>query len=336
MRVSLPKIVLTAAACLVLAAPAFGLTLKIASVAPEATPWGAALNKLAADWDRITGGQIQVKIFHNGIAGSEADMLRKVKIGQLQGAVLTSFGLNSITPEILTMSAPRLIHNNAELDYVLEKNRATFEKHMQDKGFVVLAWSKAGWVRFFAKKPVFVPADLKKLKLSTDPTEVALSSAFTSLGYQLVPVNLSETLVALSSGMVDAIYISPLAAGGMQFFGVAKYMVNINVAPFLGAIVLSTSVWDKIPADQQAKLLENSRSNEKELDSQVVQLEDKAVTSMEKYGLVVDNLTPEQVQLWEQDATEGLPRAMGTSFDKDTFDRINGQLKQFRLTEKKQ
>jgi TRAP-type C4-dicarboxylate transport system substrate-binding protein len=314
---------------------ASALTLKIASVAPEATPWGAALNKLSADWSRISNGEITLKIFHNSIAGNEADMLRKLKIGQLQGAVFTSFGLNTITPEILTMSAPLLIADNEELDYVLEKNRGIFEKKMLDKGFVVLAWSKAGWVRFFSKKPVFVPDDLKKQKLSTDPSEVALSGAFKSLGYQLVPVNLGETLVALSSGMVDAIYTSPLAAGGMQFFGVAKNMVNLDVAPFLGAIVLSTSVWDKIPADLQTKLLENSRSNEKELDSQIVQLENSAIKSMEKYGLVVNNLSPAQYKLWEQDAAEGLPRAMGTSFDKETFDRISDQVKAFRAAKKK-
>jgi len=112
-------------------------------------------------------------------------------------------------------------------------------------------------------------------------------------------------------------------------------MVNLDVAPFLGAIVLSTSVWNKIPADQQAKLIENSLSLEKELDSQVVDLEAKAVTSMQKYGLIVNNLTPAQRRLWEQDANEGLPRAMGTSFDKETFDRISGQLKDFRAAQKK-
>jgi len=314
--------------------PASALTLKVASVAPEGTPWGAALNEMAEDWSKLSGGEITLKIFHNGIAGSEADMLRKIKIGQLQGGVFTSFGLNAITPEILTMSAPLLIANNKELDYVLDKNRETFEKKTLDKGFVVLAWSKAGWVRFFSKKPIFVPADLKKQKLSTDPSEVALSGAFKSLGYQLVPVNLGETLVALSSGMVDAIYTSPLAAGGMQFFGVAKNMANLDVAPFLGAITISSSVWNKIRPDLQAKLLENSRAHEKSLDAAIVKLEETAITSMEKYGLVVNNLTPAQVQLWKDDAAEGLPRAMGTTFDKTTFDRITQQLKEFRAANK--
>lgn len=318
------------AALLLPVVPAGAITIKVASVAPEGTPWGAALNEMASDWSKLSNGEVTLKIFHNGIAGSEADMLRKLKIGQLQGAVFTSFGLNTITPEILTLSAPLLLRDNAELDYVLEKNRPTFEKHLLDKGFVVLAWSKAGWVRFFSKKPVFVPADLKAQKLSTDPSEQALSEAFKTQGYHLVPVNLGETLVALSSGMIDAIYTSPLAAGGMQFFGVAKNMVNLKVAPFLGAIVISTSVWNKISPDIQAKLLDNSRSHEKSLDAQIVQLEDGAVTTMQKYGLVVNTPTPQQLQLWKDDADQGLPKAMGTSFDKETYDRITQQLKEYR------
>lgn len=320
----------TLALALVLAAPASAITIKVASVAPEGTPWGEALNTMAEDWAKISGGEVSLKIFHNGIAGSEADMLRKIKIGQLQGGVFTSFGLNAITPEILTLSAPMLITSNAELDLVLDKNRAIFEQKMKEKGFVVLAWSKAGWVKFFSKKPVFVPADLKAQKLSTDPSEQALSGAFKSLGYQLVPVNLGETLVALSSGMVDALYTSPLAAGGMQFFGVAKNMLDLNIAPFLGAITISTSVWEKINPELRAKLLASARAHELDLDAAIVKLEGSAVSSMVKYGLVVNKPNAAQIQAWKDDAAEGLPKAMGSTFDKTTFDRITQQLKDFR------
>lgn len=315
---------------LTMASPVGAITIKVASVAPEGTPWGAALNKMAEDWSKISGGEVSLKIFHNGIAGSEADMLRKIKIGQLQGGVFTSFGLNAITPEILTMSAPMLVTTNEELDLVLDKNRGTFETKMKERGFVVLAWSKAGWVKFFSKKPVFVPADLKAQKLSTDPSEKALSGAFKSLGYQLVPVNLGETLVALSSGMVDAIYTSPLAAGGMQFFGVAKNMLDLNIAPFLGAITISNSVWEKISPELRAKLLANAQAHELSLDADIVKLEGSAVTSMVKYGLVVNKPTAAQVQAWKDDAAEGLPKAMGSTFDKATFDRISQQLKDYR------
>jgi len=323
-------LILAVAALVIPALPASALTIKVASVAPEGTPWGAALNEMAADWSKISNGQVTLRIYHNGIAGSEADMLRKLKIGQLQGAVFTSFGLNYITPEILTLSAPMLIRTDAELDYILDQNRAVFEKDLLAKGFVVVAWSKAGWVRFFSKKPVFVPDDLKAQKLSTDPAEGALSEAFKGLGYHLVPVNLNETLVALSSGMIDALYTSPLAAGGMQFFGVAKNMVNLKVAPFLGAIVVSASVWNKLSPDLQAKFLANGRAHEKALDAQIDQLEDQAVTTMEKYGLVVNTPTPAQRQLWQDDADQGLPKAMGRTFDRATFDRIQQQLKDYR------
>jgi TRAP-type C4-dicarboxylate transport system substrate-binding protein len=334
MKTLFSRLALMAAVLLVPAASLSAITLKVASVAPEGTPWGAALNQMAEDWLKISNGEVVLKIFHNGIAGSEADMLRKIKIGQLQGGVFTSFGLNNITPEILTMSAPMLINNNKELDYVLDKNRGVFEQKLKDKGFVVLAWSKAGWVKFFSKKPVFVPADLRAQKLSTDPSEAALSGAFKSLGYQLVPVNLGETLVALSSGMVDAIYTSPIAAGGMQFFGVAKNMTNLDIAPFLGAITISNSVWEKIKPELRDKLLASSQAHELALDADVVKLETSAVSTMVKYGLVVNNLTPAQVQAWKDDAAIGLPKAMGSTVDKDTFDRISQQLKDFRASGK--
>ena len=135
------RIVLAAVFAVFAATAAFGQkqTLKIASIAPENTPWGASLNKLAAEWKTITNGEIELKVYHNGIAGSEADMLRKLKLGQIQGAVFTSFGLNEITPEVLTLSCPFLIRDNAELDLALAGIRGDLEAKIESKGFKIAA-----------------------------------------------------------------------------------------------------------------------------------------------------------------------------------------------------
>jgi TRAP-type C4-dicarboxylate transport system substrate-binding protein len=139
--------------------PAFAqrrkVTIKLASLVPENTPWGSALNRMAAEWAAATKGEVSLMVYHNGSAGSEVDTLRKLKMNQIQAAILTSFGLNTITPEILTMSAPFLIRNNTELDLVLNDLKPELERRINEKGFYTLAWSKAGWVKFFSKAPVF-------------------------------------------------------------------------------------------------------------------------------------------------------------------------------------
>jgi len=333
MRTRAPKPLLALLALLA-AAPLGALTIKIASIAPQATPWGAALDRMAADLGKLTGGELDVKIFHGGIVGDESDTLRKLKIGQIQGAAFTNLGLNMISPEALTMSAPLLIRTEEELDYVFEKDRDYMQKKIEEKGFVVLAWSKAGWVHFFSKKPLSGPEDLKKMKLATTPSDLALAQAFRTLGYNLVPVPLSETLVALSSGMIEAAYLSPLAAGSMQFFGVAKNMTDFAISPFVGAIVLSKQAWARISPATQAKVLEYSRGIEKSLDKDIIKLEKDAIDTMLKYGLVINKSSPAQLEAWKKDIEASLPATLGVSFDKEFYDMVSAQLTEFRARKK--
>jgi len=290
-------------------------TLRIASIAPENTPWGAGLNKMAAEWSAATNGEVELRIYHNGVAGNEADMLRKLRLGQLQGAVFTSFGLSAIAPEILTLSSPFLIRDNDELDAALAAVRPDLELKMESKGFKAIAWSKAGWVRFFSKSPAFLPEQLKAQKLATDPNNMALMQAFKSIGYQMVPIPMGETLMALNSGMVDAVYASPLAVGGFQLFGVAKNMASLRLSPFLGGIVVSNRTWSRIPDKYKAKLVESNARLEKEIDASILKMEDEAVAAMVAYGLTVNQISPAQLKAWHDDIERGVAMTIGTTFD---------------------
>lgn len=303
---------------------------KIASVAPESTPYGAALNKMAADWARATNGEVELRIYHNGVAGNEEDIIRKIKLGQLQGGVLTSFGLNFITPEMLTLSTPFTIRNDGELDAVIDGLRPTLEKRIEEKGFVSIAWSKAGWIKIFSKNPVFVPADLRSQKLGTNPSEPELSQAFIAMGVNVVPVNLNEVLVALNSGMIDAIYNSPIFVGGMQAFAIAKNMASINICPFVGGVVLSRNAWRAIPDRYKPALMEINRKMEAELNASIQNLEDDAIRTMRNFGLVINTVSPAQQETWYREMESPIRSIIGSTFDKTTYDQIMLILNNYR------
>ncbi|MCF7929535.1 MAG: TRAP transporter substrate-binding protein DctP, partial [Spirochaetales bacterium] len=130
------------------------LTIKLGSVAPAGPPWDKGLKQMAAEWHEISDGRIDVKIYPGGIVGTEPDMIRKMRIGQLQAAVFTSLGMNSISQDVMALSIPFLIRNDAELDYLLEKITPELNERMERSGFTVIAWAPAGWATVFAKGPV--------------------------------------------------------------------------------------------------------------------------------------------------------------------------------------
>ncbi len=311
-----------------LVSPASGITVKLASVAPEHSPWGAALNQMAVDWARISNGQVRLQIFHNAIAGEESDVLRKIRISQLQAGVFTSSGMKQIVPEVFSISVPFMIRSEEQLDYVMDRIRPDLEEHFRAARLHVLAWSRAGWIHFFSRDPVTYPDDLKVQRLASDPNDLELQQAFKLMGYSPIPMPQPELLTSLNSGLVDAFYTSPLVAGGYQWFALAPYMLDLKVAPFLGAIIISDAAWRRIPNNIKDELMAAARRVAGRINDEVRQLEMDAIESMERYGLEVTRLTPAIEEMWIQDVAR-YDSAMLEVFDPEMTQRIRDILDDF-------
>ena len=306
------------------------ITIKMATQIPENTPWGLFLNQVAADWKRITNGQVDVIIYHNKTAGNEEAVVRNLRLNQLQAAVLSTFGLTEVTPEIMTFSCPFTIRNDAELDLVLKGIKGDLEEKISAKGFYTVAWSRVGWVKFFSKTPIYEPADLKKLKLGTLNEYETLNHVFRTIGFQMVPVAQNEILVALNSPMVDAVYNSPAAVGSTQLFALAKNMASINVAPFMGAIIVNRRTWNSIPDKFKPQMIEAVTRREAALDETVRKFEAELITSMESYGLKMNQLSPAQEQLWYDEIAKAMPNLLGSFVDRGIYGKIDAILKEHR------
>jgi len=306
------------------------VTIKMASVVPQDTPWGKFLDKVASEWKRITDGKVNVIVYHNGKAGKEDEIIRSLNLNQIQAGVLSTFGLTEIAPEVMTISCPFFIRNDDELDAVFNEMKPELEEKINSKGFYTVAWARVGWVKIFSKAPVFTPSDLKSQKLATSGEYEKLNQAFKTMGFQMVPVAQDDLLVVLNSPMVDAVYSSPVAAGGLQVFGLAKNMASINIAPFIGAIIINKRTWNLIDNKYKAGMIEAVRKAEAELDKEVRELESNMIKTMGDYGLKVNQLTVAQEQLWYNEIEKAMPGMVGTFFDRSTYTHIQAILNEKR------
>lgn len=320
-------------ALILAASPLFAqrrITIKLASMVPENTPWGEAINRLSSEWSQATNGEVELVVYHNGVAGDEAEVLRKLRMNQIQAAVFTSIGLNSVTPEIMTLSYPFLIRSDAELNAVLGKLKSELDAKMQQNGFVTLAWARAGWIKIFSRSPVYVPNDMRKLKVSASPNELEMMQAFKTMGYQIVPLNLNDILVSLNSGMVDVVWQSPIAVAGYQIFGVAKNMTSISVSPFMGGILMNNTAWRRIPDRHKNRLMAICKRLETEIENSISKLETDAISTMQKYGLTVCETSPAQAQEWYDDMARYEGNLVGAVFNRDLYQKIKAILEDHR------
>jgi TRAP-type C4-dicarboxylate transport system substrate-binding protein len=310
--------------------PVSALTIKLGSLAPQGSPWHESLARVAAEWERISGGSVHLKIYPGGIAGDEQDMIRKMRIGQLQAAGVTAFGLTHIHRDVGAMLLPFFIADDEELGFVLQRAMPSYEHALRQKGFQIVMWVMTGWTYVFARHPVVAPADLQRQKLwvrSGDPEETA---AWQRAGFHVIPLSANAVMSSLSSGMIDAVVVSPLAAAASQWFGVAPHMCALKVSPFVGAVVVAARTWERIPPELHGPLLEAARRIGDASMAEILKADREAMAVMQKYGLSVHQVPAESVEQWRSIMASFTESLMDKSFSRRSYELVAGYLEELR------
>jgi TRAP-type C4-dicarboxylate transport system substrate-binding protein len=309
--------------------------IKIGSIAPDRSPWNDALKEIAREWEAISNGQVKLKIYPGGIAGTEEDMIRKMKLGTLGGAVLTNIGLTKIDPDAFVLSTPFLFQSEREMEYVMEQLIPVFEKQIQEKGFKAIIWTMSGWVNFFSKNPVLYPQDLKKQKLAISTGEPAMEQAWKKSGYYVVPCELKDLMMALESGMVDAFYLPPLLAGSGQYFPLAPHMCSLKIAPLVGGMVIMDKIWERIPEEFKQAMMNVVKKHSDKLALETDALGKKALESMKKNGLIIHEAPADSLPKWKEAAVNGMDELLGKVFSKEIYEKLQQILQEYRKKNEK-
>jgi TRAP-type C4-dicarboxylate transport system substrate-binding protein len=314
----------------VLSVPLSAQVIKLGSLAPEGSPWDKALRRIAVDWNTVSNGRLRVRVFPGGIAGDEPNMVRKIRINQLQAAAITGVGLGSIVEDIYAVQLPLLIRTTEEMEYVMAEMEPTLNGMLEEKGFTMVAWFLAGWAHLFSKAPAVSPGEVKRLKLQVDYSAPAITQAYKELGFRVVPVASTEVLTALQSDMIEAFLLTPLTAAAMQWFGLAKNMMEMPMAPMISGIVISERVWDGIPDDLKPKLLAVVEEHLVTLSHESAALEQEAVAIMLENGLQIHPVSSQLEEQWERVMSEGLDLITGRVVSTDMVEEVKLHLEEYR------
>ena len=305
--------------------------LRIGTLATKNSLYHRQLMELGEAWRTAQGGNAKYLVYPDGSQGGETDMVRRMRIGQLQGGLLSVVGLREIEPSIAALqNMPLMFKSWEEVDYVREKMRPAMEKKFLDKGFVVLAWGDAGWVRFFSKEPAVRPDDFKKMKFFAWGSEIEQQEIMKRLGYTPVPLETGDILPSIQTGMINAVPSTPYFALATQIYATASNMLELNWAPIVGALIITKKAWDELTPEGQAAVREAGAKAGVQLRAKARQEVDDAVDAMKKRGLKVNKPNAEQMQEWNTLADNLYPRVRGKMVPADTFDEVVGHLKAFR------
>jgi len=304
------------------AAHAGPIVIKMATVAPEGSSWHSALLDMGEEWKKVSGGKVVLRIYAGGVVGDEETMLRKMRVGQLQAAAITGLGLTFLDRSFYALHVPMMFVSEEEFDYVRSRLSSRLERILEEKGYVVLNWGDAGWVRFFAKEPFTHPDEMKAMKLVLGAGDATLTQLYKEAGFRPVPISIVDVLPALQTGLVDAFNAVPLAALAFQWFALAPHMADLKWMFLAGATVLDRRTWMKIPEELRPEILAVSRAASIRLRKEILSLNERALDAMVENGLKINHIPPPAEAEWRKIVEDIYPEIRGKITPADIFDEV--------------
>jgi TRAP-type C4-dicarboxylate transport system substrate-binding protein len=298
------------------------IRLKLATFAPANTTWHKALLEMKATVEKATAGRVGMDIFPGGTQGPEATVVTLMRVGQLNSALLMGTGLAQIDPSVNVFGMPFFLQNDAELQHMLDTIGPEVARRMDAKGFQVINWGSAGWVQVFSKKPIRTLAELKASKLFTSAGDDTMVRWYSDNGFH--PQALSEKEIVpqlrLPNGMIDAVPSPPYGAVALQFFSATPYMLDVSVAPLIGATVVSKAAWNRLSAEDKTAVTTAAGAMQKRVMADVARVDADAVAAMKKAKLTVTTLDAKAKSEFQQAAAQMVPSLRGRIVPADIYD----------------
>jgi TRAP-type C4-dicarboxylate transport system substrate-binding protein len=306
-------------------------TIKFASIAPEGSTWMKVLREYDTAIRQESGGRMGFKIYAGGVQGEDKDVIKKIRLGQIQSAGFTGVGLGEIAPKVRILDSPFLFHNYDEVDYIYKTFDQEFDQAFRDNGFILLGWAEVGFVYVFSNTPIRTLADMDNVKMWMWEGDVVAEETFKAFHLNPIPLSVVDVLTSLQTGLINGVYISPYAAIALQWNSRVKYMMSVPLADACGAVVIVKKMFDKLPPDLQDILVRDGRKYMAELTAKSRKENEEAIPTMAKSGLQVIKVTsPTTLKEYAAIGKSARQALVGKLFDQEFLDRVEKALTDFR------
>jgi TRAP-type C4-dicarboxylate transport system substrate-binding protein len=221
-------------------------------------------------------------MYHGGVAGDEETVVRKMRVGQLDGALLTSTGLGALVPQVLVLQAPGLITSYPALDDVRKELGPQLEKLFVKAGYALISWGDSGQVRIFSKHRVQHPDDLRQVRPWVWRGSPTMRAFIEAAGANGVTMGLPEVFSALQTGMVDTVIASSIGVLGFQWHTRLATMTKPGGGIVVGAYVIRQDRLDALPKAARDHIINSAREHAEEFREGGRKLDDEASAALAK------------------------------------------------------
>ncbi len=317
----------------VLSTPAMAVTFKVATVSPDGSMWMKQLREGAAEISARTEDRVSFKFYPGGVMGDDKAVLRKIRSGQLHGAVLTAGGLNQVYPDIELYGLPMVFNDAAEVDHIRGQMDDTLLSGLSGKGYVGFGIAEVGFAYAMSKSSVATFEEVRAQKVWIPDGDPGAELAVRTFDISPIPLSIADVLGGLQTGLINTVAVPPVGAIALQWHTQLKYVFDLPLLYVYGLLAVRDRQFDRLDAADQAVVREVMGNVVRRVDAQNRTDHQRAVEVLKMQGLSFNVPTPTERERWvglaDQAANEMTSQGI---LSPDLVEKLNGMLVDYRAS----
>lgn len=282
--------------------------LKIATIAPEGSVWMEEMRAAAAEIEQRTGGRVRLRFYPGGIMGNDNSVLRKIRIGQLQGGALTGGGLATIYPDVQVYNLPFAFRSYAEVDHVRRYMDEALVNGLRERGFVSFGLTEGGFAFMMASHSIKTVDDLAGHKVWVPEGDLVSRAGFEAINVSPVSLPLADVLTGLQTGLIDTVATTPVGAIALQWHTRVKYVNDTPLMYIFGALVFERKAFERLASGDQEIVAEVVSTAVAKLNAISREDEDQAKQALSGQGIQFVHSTEQQYSQWIEPVAQAMDR----------------------------
>ena len=314
-----------------LSLPAQAVTLKIATLSPEGSSWMKLLRKHAKNIESQTGGEVKFKFYPGGVMGDDKAVLRKMRVGQLHGAVITAGGLAQNYPDIAVYSLPMLFRGEAEIDHVRKTMDEVLMAGLRENKFVGFGFAEVGFAYPMMQAQGSSVQDVRKQKVWVPDNDPASLRAFEAFRITPIPLPIADVLAGLQTGLIDSIGSPPVGAIALQWYTQVEHAIDLPLLYVYGLFAMAERPFNRLSPEHQEIVNRELRAAVAAADGSARRDHESAKSALTTQGIQWATPSETEFSEWDSLASAARGRIVDAGFvTKDVYTQIESLITEFR------
>ncbi|MFY0664403.1 MAG: TRAP transporter substrate-binding protein DctP [Natronospirillum sp.] len=316
---------------MLLAVSVSAMELKISTLYPDGTSEVNALKRASTLIQQETDGRVSIRVYPGGVMGDDQAVERRIRIGQLHGAMVQTGALSNVFPDIQVLNAPFAFSNYDEVDYVRAQFDEDIAQALRERQYHTFGFVDGGFAYVMSKSPVSSVDELKQQKLWLPANDRFSEQVARSFGISPIILGISEVLTSLQTGTIDAIIGPPAAALTLQWFSRVSYLTDMPLIYTYGTLYIHDRHFSRLSAEDREVVTRILNEAFDELDRNSRRNNQRAYDALLNQNIREVNLSPEQVNSIRANADRAYQTLVDSGeFSQEWLDRFLATLETYR------